>query len=331
MARPGQILRDSFRTGSWLTAERARGYSLILLAFYAFAIVAWIALADGLVDRNGKPIGTDFSNVYAAGQLTREGRAADAYDPALQHAAEKRVFGPATPFFGWHYPPFFLMAAAALAALPYAWALLAWMVLTLPAYLAAMRAICPRAGDAAGRCGVSGRVRQHRPWTERVSHRGAARRCAALARSQARARRHAVGTAGLQAAVRHPHSARAAGDRPLDGDRRCLRDHRRALRRHLARARRRRVERVRRLRRVQPRRSCSKPAPPAGRRSSRSSRPFAISAARRDRLRRAGGAAARACALARLALAQAARPTNSRPRRWRSPACWRRPTCSTTT
>jgi len=144
MAWPGQVLRDDFRTGNWLTAERARGYSLILLAFYAFAIIAWIALANGLVDRNGKPIGTDFSNVYAAGQLTREGRAADAYDPALQHAAEKRVFGPGTPFFGWHYPPFFLMAAAALAALPYAWALLAWMVLTLPAYLAAMRAICPR-------------------------------------------------------------------------------------------------------------------------------------------------------------------------------------------
>ena len=48
-----------------------------------------IALADGLVDRNGKPLGTDFSNVYAAGVLTLEGRPGDAYDPALQHAAEE--------------------------------------------------------------------------------------------------------------------------------------------------------------------------------------------------------------------------------------------------
>ena len=144
MARPGQTLRDSLRTGSWLTAERARNYSLILLGFYVVAVIAWIALADGLVDRNGKPIGTDFSNVYAAGRLTLEGHAADAYDPALQHAAEKKLFGPDTPFFGWHYPPFFLLVAAGLAALPYAWALLAWMLLTLPAYLAAMRAICPR-------------------------------------------------------------------------------------------------------------------------------------------------------------------------------------------
>ena len=135
---------QNLRTGGWLTAERARGYSLILLAFYVLGCIAWIALADGLVDRNGKPLGTDFSNVYAAGVLTLEGRPGDAYDPALQHAAEKKVFGPATPFFGWHYPPFFLMAAAALATLPYAWALFAWMALTIPAYLAAVRAICPR-------------------------------------------------------------------------------------------------------------------------------------------------------------------------------------------
>jgi hypothetical protein len=108
------------------------------------AIITWVALADGLNDRNGKPLGTDFSNVYAAGVLTLEGRAGDAYEPALQHAAEKKVFGPATPFFGWHYPPFFLMVAAALATLPYAWALLAWMALTIPAYLAVIRAIVPR-------------------------------------------------------------------------------------------------------------------------------------------------------------------------------------------
>lgn len=137
-------LINNLRTGGWLTAERVRNYGLMLLAFYVLAIVVWIALADGLTDRNGKPLGTDFSNVYAAGVLTLEGHAADAYDPSLQHAAERKVFGPETPFFGWHYPPFFLMVAAALATLPYAWALLAWMALTFPAYLTATRAICPR-------------------------------------------------------------------------------------------------------------------------------------------------------------------------------------------
>lgn len=139
-----RALKENLRSGGWLTAERARGYSLILLAFYVIATVTWIVLSDGLIDRNGKPLGTDFSNVYAAGVLTREGRPADAYDPARQHAAEQKIFGPGTPFFGWHYPPFFLMAAAALATLSYGWALFAWMALTIPPYLVAIRAICPR-------------------------------------------------------------------------------------------------------------------------------------------------------------------------------------------
>ncbi|ETR77028.1 membrane protein [Afipia sp. P52-10] len=131
------------RSGDWLTAERIRGYSIILLVIGTLGLTGWIAMADGLIDRNGKPIGTDFSNVYAAGVLTLDGKAAGAYDPQLQHAAEKQVFGrDDVPFFGWHYPPFFLLAAAALATLPYALALFAWMALTIPLYLASLRAIC---------------------------------------------------------------------------------------------------------------------------------------------------------------------------------------------
>jgi hypothetical protein len=101
-------------------------------------------MSNGLNDVKGKPLGTDFSNVYAAGLLARDGRAGAAYDPAQQHAAEKLVFGDQTPFFGWHYPPFFLVPAAVLATLPYGWAVVAWLLLTLPAYLAALHAILPR-------------------------------------------------------------------------------------------------------------------------------------------------------------------------------------------
>jgi len=133
------------RSGDWLTPARARGYCLILLAVYAIAMVGWIAVSDGLIDRNGKPIGTDFSNVYAAGTLTWQGRSADAYAPALQHAAEKAVFGGReVPFFGWHYPPFFFAIAALVAVLPYAWGLAVWLAASLAAYLAVMRAILPR-------------------------------------------------------------------------------------------------------------------------------------------------------------------------------------------
>jgi hypothetical protein len=136
---------QGLRSGNWLTAQRARGYSLILLAAYLAAIVGWIALSNGLIDRNGKPIGTDFSNVYAAGVLTWQGHAADAYNNSLQHAAEINLFGNRdVPFYGWHYPPFFFAIAVLVAALPYGWGLSVWLIAGLTAYLTTIRAILPR-------------------------------------------------------------------------------------------------------------------------------------------------------------------------------------------
>jgi hypothetical protein len=136
---------QGLRSGQWLTAARARGYSLILLGIGAIAVVGWIAVSDGLIDRNGKPIGTDFSNVYAAGTLTWQGRPAEAYVPALQHAQEKASFGGReVPFYGWHYPPFFFAVAFMVAAFPYAFGLSIWLAASFAAYLAVIRAILPR-------------------------------------------------------------------------------------------------------------------------------------------------------------------------------------------
>jgi hypothetical protein len=136
---------QGLRSGEWLTSARIRGYSLILLGFSVIAMAGWIALSDGLIDRNGKPVGTDFSNVYAAGTLVWQGRPAEAYEPALQHAAEKAVFGGReVPFYGWPYPPFFFAIAFLVAAVPYAWGLAIWLAASFAAYLAAIRAILPR-------------------------------------------------------------------------------------------------------------------------------------------------------------------------------------------
>jgi hypothetical protein len=135
----------ALRSGDWLTAARMRGYSLIVLAIGALAFAGWIAVSDGLIDRNGKPLGTDFSNVYAAGSLSWQGRPAEAYQPVLQHAAEKAIFGGReVPFYGWHYPPFFFVVAFLVAAFPYAWGLAVWLIASFAAYLATLRAILPR-------------------------------------------------------------------------------------------------------------------------------------------------------------------------------------------
>jgi alpha-1,2-mannosyltransferase len=137
-------LLDHVRTGDWITPARIRAYSVILLGLAVAILAAWIVASDGLIDRNGKPVGTDFSNVYAAGTLALQGHAAEAYDPPLQHAAERAVFGRDVPFFGWHYPPFFFAIATLVATVPYAYGLLLWMALSLPAYLAVIRTILPR-------------------------------------------------------------------------------------------------------------------------------------------------------------------------------------------
>jgi hypothetical protein len=85
------------------------------------------------------------------------------FDPALQYAREQKIFGTATPFYGWHYPPFFLFIAAPLALLPYVPALLVWQAATLALYVLAIRAILIgsswRGGSAPSPRLPSGRLR----------------------------------------------------------------------------------------------------------------------------------------------------------------------------
>ena len=49
--------------------------------------------------------------------------------------ASRRSSAPDTPFYGWHYPPFFLFVAAALALLSYGLALAVWQLATFLLYL----------------------------------------------------------------------------------------------------------------------------------------------------------------------------------------------------
>jgi Glycosyltransferase family 87 len=135
---------QGLRSGQWLTAARMRDYSLMLLGIYLIATLGWIALSDGLIDPNGKPIGTDFSSFYSAGSLVLDGRTADVYDMAAHYAREQQIFGAATPYYGWLYPPIFLLLATPLALMPYPLALAAWQISTFAAYLAVIGAIVAR-------------------------------------------------------------------------------------------------------------------------------------------------------------------------------------------
>jgi len=76
-------------------------------------------------------------------------------EPATEDAMERALFGGATQFYGWHYPPYFLFVAGALAKLSYGLALAVWQAASLRLYLLAIRAIVAAAPPAAGRASIT--------------------------------------------------------------------------------------------------------------------------------------------------------------------------------
>ena len=135
----------ALKSGSFVTRKRVMAYGAMLIAAYVAAFATLFATADGISDRFGRPLGTDFANVYAAGRMAQDGRAAAAYDWPAHHAVQKAIAGRSdVPYYGWHYPPVFLLAALALAPFTYLGALLIFQATTLAAYLAIIGRIATR-------------------------------------------------------------------------------------------------------------------------------------------------------------------------------------------
>ncbi|HEX7761720.1 MAG TPA: glycosyltransferase family 87 protein [Caulobacteraceae bacterium] len=138
-------MSGALASGSWLTAERIRNYCLLLAGAYLLAIAYLVITSHGGVDYAGRPLGADFSDVWTAGRLALRGAATSAYNPPVHFHEQQLAFHRADiPYYGWHYPPFFLLLASTLAVLPYVAALAVWQGATLPLYLLTMRAIVPR-------------------------------------------------------------------------------------------------------------------------------------------------------------------------------------------
>src|ERR1041385_3264113 len=117
-------LLDTLRSGDWLTFNRIRLWALAVLIASAGGLIYLVATSDGSIDYQGRPLGTDFASFYAAGTRVRDGHAAAAFDSGLHYARQQALFGAATPYYGWLYPPFFLFVAGALALMPYLLALI---------------------------------------------------------------------------------------------------------------------------------------------------------------------------------------------------------------
>ena len=135
------------RDADWLTRDRARAYVRILFFMTVGAALLWIALAQGGVDRAGKPLGTDFVSFWTASQIALSGSPAAVYDIATHQAAENALFPQNAGYAAFFYPPAFLLICLPLAALPYFWSLGLWLALT---GFACWRVIRAWLGDAFG-------------------------------------------------------------------------------------------------------------------------------------------------------------------------------------
>jgi hypothetical protein len=146
---------NALARGDWVTAPRIQRFAaLSLLA--TIAMVAYLFLtAHGTVDSFGRPLGTDFSNVWTAGRMALEGRAPLAWDWSIHFAAQQAAHHKADiPFYGWHYPPPFLLVAALLALMPYVPALIVWQASTLALALMTVRRILPHPGTTLAAIGA---------------------------------------------------------------------------------------------------------------------------------------------------------------------------------
>ncbi|MGH7076918.1 MAG: glycosyltransferase family 87 protein [Acetobacteraceae bacterium] len=138
-------LAEPIRSGAFLTRDRLVFVPRALLVGFALALAFLALSAHGLHDYTGKrPLGADYSDIYAAGSYVLDRKPAAPFAPLDQYREEQRLFGAKTDFYGWHYPPYFLLLAAPLAALPYLLSLIVWQGLSLAFYLASIARLMRR-------------------------------------------------------------------------------------------------------------------------------------------------------------------------------------------
>ena len=126
-----------FRDAPWLTRQRVRVIPAISAAIgAAMILLTWMSVR-GTVDLFGHPIGSDFTAFWNAGLLANQGNVADAWSPDALNRSVTQTHG-VVYLTGWPYPPIFLLIAAALASLPYLWALLVWQVASLVGWAATL-------------------------------------------------------------------------------------------------------------------------------------------------------------------------------------------------
>jgi alpha-1,2-mannosyltransferase len=136
----------ALRDADWLTGSRARAYAVILaiLLLVSAGVVVHARMREAAQHPHHLPEATDFLPFYTAGRLAATGRPADAYRlSVLVHEEQARAImqGGSLPFL---YPPPMLLLCAAVSALPFALAWLAFEAVGLVPLVWALRRVLPQ-------------------------------------------------------------------------------------------------------------------------------------------------------------------------------------------
>ena len=135
----------SLVTGEWLSRERIVRIASLCAVATVLCLGMLFATSNGTLDQWGRPLGTDFSNVWAAGHMALEDQAAKAWSWPDHFAVQQWVHHKKdVDFFGWHYPPPFLLVASLLALFAYVPALIVWQVATFAPFIWLMWRLVPR-------------------------------------------------------------------------------------------------------------------------------------------------------------------------------------------
>jgi hypothetical protein len=138
---------NPFRTATWLTADRARSYTILLgAALFIFTAGAFrTILLPALSDPQARPMAADFDAFWSGAHLALQGHAASAYDGQAIGGAE--ILGAQLPhdkLLPYLYPPVFLLLCLPLAMLPYLAAMPVFLLLGYAANAFVLHRILPQ-------------------------------------------------------------------------------------------------------------------------------------------------------------------------------------------
>jgi hypothetical protein len=130
--------------GSGVHQQPDGEYALIrwgrTLAIAIAGIYAFLALREW-ASAFASPTFTDYLSYWTAGKFALSGSPATAYDVAAHRAFEISLVGVQGKMLPFPYPPPFLLLVTPFSVLPYAWSLIAWVIVTLIAFAIASRRV----------------------------------------------------------------------------------------------------------------------------------------------------------------------------------------------